>query len=65
MEAGPEPLVEVAWALIQTLPVNTRIHEELESMGGRCEMIVDYGVNLRKGMRVLMKVQGKDMCSWR
>lgn len=35
MEAGPPPLVEVAWALIQTLPINAHIHGELESMGNR------------------------------
>lgn len=37
MEAGPPALVEVTWSLIQTLPVNENIYEELESMGGRCE----------------------------
>lgn len=36
MEAGSPPLVDITWALVQTLPVNKRIHEDLESMGGRC-----------------------------
>lgn len=35
MEVGPPPLVEVTWALVQTLPVNARIYEELNTMGGR------------------------------
>lgn len=36
MEAGHAPLEDATWALIQTLPVNDNIHQELESMGGRC-----------------------------
>ena len=35
MEVGPPPLVDVTWVLVQTLPVNKLIHEELESMDGR------------------------------
>ena len=35
MEVGPPPLVDVTWVLVQTLPVNRLIHEELESMAGR------------------------------
>ncbi|CAB1113461.1 unnamed protein product [Ectocarpus sp. CCAP 1310/34] len=35
MEVGPPSLVDVTRALVQTLPVNERIHKELRTMGGR------------------------------
>lgn len=40
MKVGPPPLVDVTWALVQTLPVNNRIHEELNTMGGRCVRVL-------------------------
>eukprot|EP00903_Cladosiphon_okamuranus_P019913 g18301.t2 len=35
MKVGPPPLVDITWALVQTLPVNKHIHEQLSTMGGR------------------------------
>eukprot|EP00752_Nemacystus_decipiens_P004045 g3704.t1 len=35
MKTGPPPLVDITWALVQTLPVNKKIHEKLSTMGGR------------------------------
>ena len=37
MEVGSPPLVDMTWALVETLPVNKLIHQELESMAGRCD----------------------------
>ena len=36
METGPPPLVEITWALVQTLPVNKKIHKKLSTIGDRC-----------------------------
>lgn len=35
MEVGPPSLVDVTWALVQTLPVNDDIDFELNTMGKR------------------------------
>ncbi|CAM9482017.1 unnamed protein product [Scytosiphon promiscuus] len=48
MEVGPPSLVDVTWALVQTLPVNERIHLELNTMGGRWVRVFFAGFFFRE-----------------